>query len=321
MKAAVLRAYGEAPTFGEFSDPEPIGDEVRVSVSAVALSPLVRSLASGSHYASNSQLPTVPGFDGVGTTADGQRVYFGFLRPPYGSLAERTVVAPSHVVALPAALDDVTAAAAANPGFSCWGPFTRLAPIRAGESVLINGGTGVAGRTAIQVARHLGAAHVVVTGRNAGKLVGLSDLGADVTVPLDLPPDAFRDRVRALARELKIGVVLDYLWGPSAEALLSAFGGPGAPRGGERVRYVHVGGLGGPTITLSGSLLRSSGVEVLGSGLGSMTDTEAIQALGGFFEACVAGHFRIQFVVEPLFDIERVWKETGNEPRVVLRVR
>jgi NADPH:quinone reductase-like Zn-dependent oxidoreductase len=60
----------------------------------------------------------VPGGDGVGVLPDGRRVHFAFPTPPFGSIAERTVVQTSLCVSLPDDLDDVTAAAAANPGMS-----------------------------------------------------------------------------------------------------------------------------------------------------------------------------------------------------------
>ena len=57
---------------------------------------------------------------------------------------------------MPDALDDVMAAAIANPGMSSWAAFKERARLEAGESVLINGATGSAGRLAVQIARHFG---------------------------------------------------------------------------------------------------------------------------------------------------------------------
>jgi NADPH:quinone reductase-like Zn-dependent oxidoreductase len=63
-------------------------------------------------------------------------------------------------------LDDITAAAIANPGMSAWAALVERAHLTAGETVLVNGATGSAGRLAVQLAKHLGAAKVA-TGRNA----------------------------------------------------------------------------------------------------------------------------------------------------------
>ena len=109
--------------------------------------------ASGQHYSSDERFPFIPGVDGEGVLPDGQRVYFAFPTPPFGSMAERTVVPASLRVSLPDDLDDVTAAAAANPGMSSCAALMERAKLIKGESVLINGATGVSGRLAIQIAK------------------------------------------------------------------------------------------------------------------------------------------------------------------------
>ena len=66
MHAAVITAFGQAPTWQEFPEPIPAEDEVLVDVVAAGLHPRVRSQADGSHYTSVGALPLVPGVDGVG---------------------------------------------------------------------------------------------------------------------------------------------------------------------------------------------------------------------------------------------------------------
>jgi NADPH:quinone reductase-like Zn-dependent oxidoreductase len=235
-------------------------------------------------------------------------------------MAERTVVPTDRLIPLPDGLDETVAAAAANPGMSCWIPLTLLARIRAGDSVLVNGATGIAGRMAVQVAKFLGASKVIATGRDEAKLGGLRELGADVVIPLRTPAEALRERVRAEVRDAGVSVVLDYLWGPSAETILSALGGPDAPRGATRVRYVQIGDLAGATISLSGSTLRSSGVEILGSGLGSVTDRDLVSGIGRFLEALASAQFRIAVDARPLSSVESAWAELGEGKRLVLTV-
>ena len=320
MKAAVVHEFGRPPSYGDFEDPTPRPGEALVSVTAAAVSQLARSRAAGSHYSAGGALPFVPGVDGVGRTAEGRRVFFGFPRRPFGSLATQAPVSTAHITDLPPDLDDTTAAGAANPGMSCWIPLTQLAPLRGGESVLVNGATGIAGRMAVQVAKHLGASKVIATGRDEAKLRGLRELGADAVISLRQPMEVFREAVRREAREARIGVVLDYLWGPSAEAIVQAFGGPDAPRGASRVRYVEVGTVSGPTITLEGATLRSAGIELLGSGLGSSTDEALITGIGEFLRACAKARFRVDLDVHPLSDVERVWDSAPPEKRLVFTV-
>ena len=184
MKAAIVVEAGQTPIYGDFKEPVPANGEVQVTVSAAALSNVVKSRASGTHYSSSGQPPFVVGIDGVGRLDDGRRVYFALPRAPFGSMSERTVILPSQCVSLPDDLDDVNAAAIANPGMSAWAAFKERARLTAGETVLVNGATGTAGRLAVQIAKYMGARKVVATGRNAEALKALSVLGADVTIPL-----------------------------------------------------------------------------------------------------------------------------------------
>lgn len=311
-----MHTLGRPPRYDEFPSPPDREGAVRLRVSAAALSPLARTRVAGAHYSSTVPPPFVAGVDGVGLGDDGRRRYFFLPSPPYGAMEEEVVVAEAQTVFLPEGLDDAVAAVAANAGMSCWIPLTRLAPLRPGESVLVNGATGAAGRMAVQVARHLGAAHVVATGRNPAKLEALEPLGADVRLPLDETDARLRDEVRRWARELRIGVVLDYLWGPSASALLAALGGPNAPRGPDRVRFVQIGAVSGDSISLPSAPLRSSGVEILGSGIGSSSPETTVAAIGEFLAALGREHFAVDFERFPLRDVERTWGTERDRRRV-----
>jgi NADPH:quinone reductase-like Zn-dependent oxidoreductase len=216
MKAAIVRSYERSPEYGDFEEPIARTDEIPVTVKAAALSRLVQSQASGQHYSSDGRFPFVPGVDGVGVLPDGQRVYFAFPTAPFGSMAEKTVVPASLCVSLPDDLDDVTAAAI--PGMSSCAALMERAKLIKGESVLINGATGVSGRLAIQIAKHLGARRVIATGRNKASVAGLDALGADLLIPLDQPANMLTNAFRTEIKNDGVDVVLDYLWGPSARS-------------------------------------------------------------------------------------------------------
>jgi len=320
MKAAVVRAFDRPPSYGDFEEPTPKTGETVVSVTAAAVTPLVISRASGAHYSADARLPFVAGVDGVGKTSDGRRVYFTFPRPPFGSMAEHVPAPVALLIPVPDELDDASVAAAAVSGMSCWIPLTGRARVPPGESVLVNGATGAAGQMAIQVAKHLGAGKVIATGRNEAKLRNLSELGADVLLPLGQPTDQLREAIRKEARESSIGVVLDYLWGPSAEAILDALGGPNAPRGAARIRFVQIGTLAGPTVSLPGMKLRSSGLEILGTGIGSVTNQEILMGIEGFLKALAAAKFRVPVDVHPLSEVERSWRASTEDKRVVFTI-
>jgi NADPH:quinone reductase-like Zn-dependent oxidoreductase len=88
MRAAVVHALGQSPTYQSFPDPVPERDEALVKVHAIGLHPIVKALASGEHYLSSSEVPFIPGLDGTGVLEDDRRVFFTFVRKPWGTMAE-----------------------------------------------------------------------------------------------------------------------------------------------------------------------------------------------------------------------------------------
>src|SRR5208337_4850096 len=114
MQAAVVNVLGEAPRYQSFPDPEPAEGEALIQVRAVGLHPIVKALASGSHYAGGGEVPAIPGLDGVGVLEDGSRVFFMFVRKPWGTMAERAAAPRSKCIPLPDGLGDAEAAAIVN---------------------------------------------------------------------------------------------------------------------------------------------------------------------------------------------------------------
>lgn len=320
MRAAFVHSYGQPPRLQEIAEPAAGPDEVVVNVQAAGLSQLVRAIAAGKHYSSPKEPGFVAGVDGVGTLADGTPVYFAFPRAPYGTMADRTVLHRSHVVELPHGLDPVQAAAAANPGVSSWGALTRRAKMAAGEGVLINGATGVSGRLAIQVARHLGAKTVIATGRNERSIAPLKELGADVVLPLEGEPDAVRQSVYDAIFGNEVSIVLDYLYGDPARRILEAIALRDHHLSQPRIRYVQIGNLAGAEIALPAAVLRSTGVEIMGSGIGSVEMVDFIRAAGEFLSASVSGGMQVEADAVPLAEVETAWVREGAGERMVFTV-
>jgi len=317
MKAAIVLEVGKTPVYGECAEPVAGHGEVRINVSAAALSNLAKGRASGTHYSASAEVPFVVGVDGVGCLDDGSRVYFILPKPPLGSMSERTVVRPEQCVALPDDLDDVTAAAIANPGMSAWAGLRERAKLQAGETVLVNGATGTAGRLAIQIAKYMGAKRVIATGRNVEILNTLSSIGADVTIPLT-DDGATLDQAFVEQFEKGVDVVIDYLWGRSAERLITAatkVGNENMP-----IRFVQVGAISGPDITLPGSALRSIPIELMGSGLGSVPGDRLVKSIAELMQAAVPGRFEIATQTFPLSDVEGTWSTAGTIPRTVFKI-
>jgi NADPH:quinone reductase-like Zn-dependent oxidoreductase len=314
MNAAVIEAFGNPPRYTTFTDPMLTDDTVLIRVRAAALSNLVKGQASGVHYSSGSQLPFIPGNDGVGTLPDGTSVYFIAPPAPFGSMAEWSLASPRRTIPLPDAVDNVTAAALGNPGLASWGALIGRARLQPGESVLINGATGVAGQQAIQVAKYLGASRIVATGRESAVFDKLRALGADETISLRQSPDAL---TAAFRNVLPVDVVLDYLWGPSSESILAAAQGHGAPHGEPRIRYIQIGSISGDLISLHGHWLRSSGVELLGSGLGSLPAAAIVEALKVMFNVAATIPLKIDTEPIPLAEVASAWDRTASGRRTV----
>jgi NADPH:quinone reductase-like Zn-dependent oxidoreductase len=317
MRAAVVTAFDVPPRYTTFADPVAAQGENLVNVTAVGLHPIVKSLASGTHYGSTGELPFVPGLDGVGRLEDGTRVFFGIARSPYGTFAERSL-ASWMCVPLPEGLDDATAAGIANPAMSSWAALTGRAKFVAGESVTILGATGVAGKLAVQIAKRLGARRVAAAGRNRQSLETLKELGADAVIPLDQEDNSLVTAFRNEYAEAGVDVVLDYLWGHPAECFLKAISQKGL-RKAARVRFVQIGASAGPSIRLEAASLRSSGLELLGSGLGSASLDQLRAAIEEFFITAAAQPFAFKMKKAPLSDLEKLWNSSEQGSRLVFQ--
>lgn len=304
MQAAVVSEFGQPPRCGEWPDPVAHSrHEQVVEVLAAGLHPRVRSQAAGSHYTSTGELPLVPGIDGVGRTADGSLVYFVLPDVTLGSMAERTAVDLRRSIPLPADADVVRLAAAMNPAMSSWVALQKRVDFVQGQSVLVLGATGSAGQLAIQVARHLGAGEVIAAGRGSKRL---GALGADRIIDLETGDISLAGNV---------DVVLDYLWGPPAEAAIIPLL-RGRDDRSRLLSWVQIGAVAGPTVALPSEALRQANVHFLGSGQGSVSAAGILETLPALVEQ--VGSFSIDVVSEPLAEVESVWPARAGSERVVL---
>jgi len=317
MQAAVVNVLGQTPRYQSFPEPIAGGGEVLVQVRAAGLHPIVKARASGTHYSSTGTVaPAIPGVDGVGVLAGGTRVFFGLIRPPWGTMAERAVVPRSMCIPLPDGLSDVQAAAIANPGMSAWVSMKERARLAAGETVLVMGATGVAGQLALQVARRLGAKRVIAAGRN---IEAIAAVDADTVIALSAPEDEVRDAFAAEAAS-GIDVVIDYLWGRPTELLLEALTKGFQASATRATRLVEVGESAGQTISLPGSTLRSVDLTLLGSGFGSAPMALILGAIPTLFAMAAAGSLKVAVEPIPLTDVEAAWTRVEKGRRIVFTI-
>ena len=230
-----------------------------------------------------------------------------FPKAPFGGMSERTAVQPVQCVSLPDELDDVTAAAIANPGMSSWAALKERAHFMPGETVLVNGATGTAGSLAVQIAKYMGASKVVATGRNEEVLRSLVALGADAAIPIGDGGDAFENVLEEQFKD-DIAVALDYLWGQSAERIITA--GAKAGKDAKPIRFVHIGSVSALNITLPGAALRSSAITLMGSGINSVPLARMVKSIDDLMKATIPGRFEIATQTFPLSDVEK----SGAQP-------
>ncbi len=313
MKAAVLHERGGVPRYEDFPDPVPGDGEVVIEVKAVAVENVDKAVAAGTHYASGqflAEFPMIPGFDGIGTLPDGTLVGFGGMHPPYGALAEKVVVPQGSYAPIPEGIEPAVAAvqSSAIAGLA----MQTAGGLSAGETVLVQGATGVAGRLAVQVARLLGAGRIVATGRDDAQLDEVRALGADAVINTAVPDDELVQAFRA-ARGEGYDVVVDFLWGRPTDLLLRSLV-PDTFAFARPTRLVEVGESAGSELTIPASALRTSGVELYGAARGLSAESMA-QAYQQVVEWTRSGELVFSVERVPLADIESAWQRTDLKGR------
>jgi hypothetical protein len=113
----------------------------------------------------------------------------------------------------------------------------------------------------------------------------------------------------------RINVVLDYLWGQSAERIVIA----GAKAGADAIpiRFVHIGSVSAPYITLPSAALRSSAITLMGSGIGSVPMDRMLISIGELMRATAPGGFEIATQTSPLSEVEHILTDAQSQPRIV----
>jgi NADPH:quinone reductase-like Zn-dependent oxidoreductase len=321
MKAVVLYPNGGMPQCADV--PEPIvqnGKEVLVTVKAVAIKHLDKSRASGKHYSSDAPKENghVIGGDGVCLLPDGTRVY-GIGAS--GMMAEKATIDSNMIVPIPDGVNDLVAAALPNAVFGAAMALLFKADIQPGDVVLINGATGFTGRVAVQLAKHYGAGKVIATGRNQTSLKELLSMGADEIISVSQDDDSFKSQFMALHSQKPVDIIIDYLWGHTAELILSCLKGNGSFT--NSIRFVSVGSMSGDVIRLSAAIMRSTNIQLTGSGLGAWTKSQIQQLfkeiLPNAFTLAATGKLIVDTVSVPMENIAGVWDlDVQNGQRLVI---
>src|SRR5438477_1723112 len=191
MKAIVAHEYGgpEVLKFEEVSRPEPKENEAIVRVIASGVNPADPLTLSGKYAREfGTHLPLIPGYDIAGiiektgikvTKLKVSDAIYGY--PTFGGgWAGYVTVTEGEVAAKPASLSFTEAAAVPMGALTAWQALVDVAQLRAGQTILIHGGSGGVGSFAVQVAKARGA-RVIATASTANQDL-LKQLGADVAI-------------------------------------------------------------------------------------------------------------------------------------------
>ena len=220
MKAVVLHEYGgpDQLKYEEWDDPQAGDGQILIRVVAAGVNPIDWKIRSGAMKAFMPlELPTILGYDysgvvrsvgkGVEGFAVGDKV-FGRAGRTY---AEFLLADLAGLSKLPEGLDLIEAAAlpvVLNTGKQL---IVEAGKVQAGQTVVITGALGSVGRTAVWVAKKLGA-HVIAGVRGSQKKAA-EELPADALLALDS-----REEMDSLS---PVDVVADTIGGSVGDALMA----------------------------------------------------------------------------------------------------
>lgn len=195
MKAVVAHQYGgpEILKLEEVPVPEPKENEILVRVIASGVNP-ADPLILGGKLAKEfgTHLPLVLGYDMAGVVVKaGARVKKLKVGDPVyayllwgGGWAEYCISNETESAIKPKSLNFINASSVPLAALTAWQAF-ELGKLKAGQTVLIHGGSGGVGSFAIQIAKAKGA-RVIATASTANQDL-LKQLGADVAIDYTKP--------------------------------------------------------------------------------------------------------------------------------------
>jgi NADPH:quinone reductase len=189
MNAISIREPGgpEVLNLVQIERPEAGAGQVLIKVAAAGVNrPDILQRQGG--YPPPAGAPLTPGLEVAGeVVALGQGVKRFRLGDkvcalvPGGGYAEYAVVAEENALLVPAGLSMIEAAAIPETYFTVWTNVFQRGGLKAGEKLLIHGGSSGIGTTAIQLAKQFGA-YVIVTAGSDEKCKQCLALGADVAI-------------------------------------------------------------------------------------------------------------------------------------------
>lgn len=219
---------------------------------------------------------------------------------------------------LPEGADPLAIAAGMNPALSGWMVLSsRRKEVGSLGTVLVLGATGMSGSLAVRSSLALGAERVIAAGRDGESLERLRGLGATTMPLVQDGPEALEDAIAGAIADTPPNLVLDYLWGPVAEAAFAALGrGGDAP--GANTSYVQIGTMAGLNASMPGEVLRSRPIRITGSGMGSVSPEEMLGEVPEIMARFADGSLEVPYASFPLSRVGEAWAHTGRSRAVIV---
>lgn len=229
MQALVLDRYNGPLEMTDLARPEPARGQVLVRIAASGLNPLDTKIRAGGAAHAKHPLPLVLGIDlagtveavgdGVSAFKPGDEVYgmTGGVGGIQGSLAQYAAVDADLLALKPATLGMREAAALPLVFITAYSGIVERARVRAGQTVLVQGGAGGVGHVAVQLAAALGATvHATASSRD---LDLVARLGA---TPVDYREQSVEQYVASFTQGAGFDVVVDTVGGATLDASFAA---------------------------------------------------------------------------------------------------
>ena len=202
MNAIVVHEYGgpEVLKYEDAPRPEPKDDEILIRTMSAGVNPVDAAIRAGRFR--TGQLPFIPGMDVAGVVEKvganvtkfkaGDPVYAYLSFQEQGGYAEFTIAKENETALKPKGISFEQAAAVPLAATTAWQALIDTAGLKAGQTVLIHGGSGGVGHFAIQIAKARGAK--VIATASAPNQDLLKQLGVDQ--PIDYTKTKFEDVVK-----------------------------------------------------------------------------------------------------------------------------
>lgn len=222
MKAVILSSPGSADQLqiGEWEKPVPQPEEILVKVAATAVNRADILQREGKYPPPEGASPVL-GLEMSGEVVEtgkevtkwkaGDKV-FGLL--PGGGYAAYAVIHQDMAMPVPDNLSLIEAAAIPEVFLTAFQALRWLGHFQAGEQVLIHAGASGVGTAAIQLARQMQAARILITA-SAGKHQPCLDLGADLAI--DYKTENFQEAVAHDTSGQGVDVIIDFIAAPYFE--------------------------------------------------------------------------------------------------------